>query len=133
MGLRLNLTTVTGLVLVAIVSFNNNVYSQGNSQGNANPNNNANTNAFKWETDGNNADSTDFIGTTNDSSLIIRTNNEERMRITEDGKVGIGVSNPLERLELDGDLRLSGDVIFPSYASVNDTLYSHFTWENLWY
>jgi len=35
--------------------------------------------------------------------------------------VGIGMSNPVERLELEGNLKLSGDIIFSDYADANDT------------
>ena len=97
-------------------------FSQGNSNGNSNVNNNSNVNTLKWETQGNNADTTDFIGTTNQTALKIRTNNQERMRITPDGKIGIGVSNPLEKFELQGNLKINGDVIFSNYADITDTL-----------
>lgn len=43
---------------------------------------------------------TDFIGTTDNKALAIRTNNTEQLRITETGEVGIGTSTPLANLEL---------------------------------
>lgn len=84
--------------------------------------NNGSGNNQDWCMEGNLSDTTKFLGTTNNSPLIMRTNNEERLRISEDGKVGIGIANPQEKLDLLGNARLSGDVIFSSYASPNDTL-----------
>ena len=78
--------------------------------------------ASKWDRHGDIADSTDFMGTKNATALKFRTNDVERLRITEDGKVGIGVSNPLEKFELAGNLKLSSDIIFSDYADVNDTI-----------
>jgi hypothetical protein len=111
-----NLMNLFLLLFMSLIIVANSAFSQGNSNGNANQNNNANGTALKWETQGNNADTSDFIGTTNETALKIRTNNQERMRITPDGKIGIGISNPLERFELQGNLRLTGDVVFSSYA-----------------
>ena len=121
MKLKFNLTTVLICLFGTIALISSNAFSQGNSNGNANPNNNANGNAIKWETQGNNADTSHFIGTTNPIALKMRTNNVERVRITNDGKFGIGISNPLEKFELQGNFKLSGDVIFSDYADVNDS------------
>jgi hypothetical protein len=117
---NLFLLFILPIIIVPSVSF-----SQGNSNGNSNGNNNANGNAFKWDTQGNNADTSDFIGTTNATALKFRTDNQERMRIMPNGRIGVGVSNPLERFELQGNLRLTGDIIFSSYAdtvNVDDKL-----------
>lgn len=84
--------------------------------------NNDNGDDQEWDMDGNNADTTHFIGTTNANPLIIRTNNEERIRITEDGNVGIGISSPLQKFEIQGNIRLTGDAIFSDYADPVDTL-----------
>lgn len=111
----------SGVTFLVFIFISINVFTQGNSNGNANSNNNANGNALKWETQGNNADTSHFIGTTNPIALKMRTNNVERLRITEDGKFGIGISNPLEKFELQGNLKLSGDIIFSDYADLNDT------------
>ena len=76
----------------------------------------------EWDMDGNNADTTNFIGTTNANPLVMRTNNVERMRITEDGNIGVGISNPLEKFEIQGNIRLTGDAIFSDYADPTDTI-----------
>ncbi len=41
----------------------------------------------------------DFLGTTDNQDLSIRTNNTEKVKITKTGNVGIGVTNPLVPLE----------------------------------
>lgn len=41
-----------------------------------------------------------FIGTTDAIDLVVRTNNTEKMRITNSGSVGIGTSAPATRLEV---------------------------------
>lgn len=45
-----------------------------------------------WQLLGNVIDSSNFLGTINSFPLIIKTNNTEKMRITEDGNVGIGTA-----------------------------------------
>jgi hypothetical protein len=65
-----------------------------------------------WSINGNeNTDpSINFLGTTNNRGLAFRTNNLERVRLTADGKVGIGTSIPQERLHIAGNLQLEGDL-----------------------
>ena len=75
-----------------------------------------------WCTNGNNADSTSFIGTINSNPLVIRTNNEERMRITADGNIGVGVANPSEKFEVNGNIGLVGDIVFSNYADATDSI-----------
>ena len=74
----------------------------------------------EWDTNGNSCDTTAFIGTTNSSDLRFRTNNLERMRLTEDGKFGIGVTNPLEKFELQGTMKLSEGIIFSEGKSLTE-------------
>jgi len=50
-----------------------------------------------------------------DSNLIFSTsdgttNNVERVRINPSGNVGIGTTSPSEKLDVDGDIKLSGDI-----------------------
>lgn len=49
----------------------------------------------------------DFIGTTDDKALSIRTHKVERIRITKDGKIGIKTTaDPVTDLEVNGTTRL---------------------------
>lgn len=49
-----------------------------------------------WKLLGNNGTdpAINFLGTTNSKPLILRTKNIERMRISQGGKVGVGINNP---------------------------------------
>ena len=49
----------------------------------------------KWSLTGNEATNSDFLGTTNNQSLRIRTNDTERMRVLADGKVVINGTSPI--------------------------------------
>lgn len=57
-----------------------------------------------WELNGNTGTSpvTEFVGTTDNQGLAIRTNNTERMRIDETGFAGIGTSTPKNKLHVVG-------------------------------
>jgi len=63
-----------------------------------------------WNTNGNAGSFSNFIGTTNNYPFLFRTNNIERMRIQPNGFVGIGVANPLQRLDIFGNLRVRGNI-----------------------
>ena len=49
---------------------------------------------------------------TNDipETLTFNTNNSEKLRITTDGNVGIGITNPTEKLEVDGNIITTGTI-----------------------
>jgi len=64
-----------------------------------------------WYLNGNVANPSDFIGTTNAEAFRIYTNNTERMRITATGNVGIGTTSPAAQLHTTGTVR------FSNYAS----------------
>jgi hypothetical protein len=65
-----------------------------------------------WNTTGNFGGG--FIGTNNLTALPFKTNNIERMRITENGSVGIGTNNPNAQLHTTGSVLFSGLSINPS-------------------
>ncbi|WP_449399150.1 hypothetical protein [Chryseobacterium wanjuense] len=48
--------------------------------------------------------STNFLGTTDNQGLALRTNNAEHMRITPTGNVGIGTTTPNSKLDLGTDV-----------------------------
>ncbi len=58
-----------------------------------------------WHFGGNSGTSAsnNFLGTTDSVDLIIKTNNQERMRVTALGKVGIGTSSPAASLHVVGN------------------------------
>lgn len=67
---------------------------------------NSQTTSGFWKLDGNNGtDSTHhFLGTTDSQPLRVNTNNAERMRITENGRVGIGTTTPAATLHVKGQV-----------------------------
>lgn len=60
-----------------------------------------------WSLTGNsNTDPTkNFIGTVDGQPLVIRTDNQERLRVDANGNVGIGKSNPTAKLNVDGTVK----------------------------
>ncbi len=54
---------------------------------------NANT---SWRMIGNNVQNQEYIGTTNLKPLVFKTSSIERMRLTQDGRIGILTDTPLE-------------------------------------
>ncbi len=63
-----------------------------------------------WDFGGNTVDSSKFIGSTNRSPVIIKSNNTEQMRIAETGNVGIGTSTPTEKMDVVGNANVSGSI-----------------------
>ena len=60
-----------------------------------------------WSLTGNSGTnpSNNFIGTIDGQPLVIRTNNNERLRIDAAGNVGIGTANPTAKLNVDGTVK----------------------------
>lgn len=58
----------------------------------------------QWKINGNTADSNHFIGTKNENSLKFHTYDIERMRITSEGNVGIGIKQPQGKLDVKGNV-----------------------------
>jgi len=69
-------------------------------------------NAQAWTINGNAGTNppTNFIGTTDNKALVFKTKNVERMRIRQEGNVGIGINSPGAKLHVAGgtDALLSG-------------------------
>jgi hypothetical protein len=62
-----------------------------------------------WSRNGNaNIDTTEFIGSTDTSSVIFKSNNHESLRLAGNGNIGVGVHQPTEKLDINGNLKLSG-------------------------
>jgi len=60
-----------------------------------------------WSLNGNSGTdpSKNFIGTIDGQPLVIRTDNNERLRIDAAGNVGIGTNNPTAKLNVDGSVK----------------------------
>ena len=74
---------------------------------------NAQTNPDRWNTDGNLGDTTKFLGTTDSEPVLFRTDNQERMCITANGRVGINVKKPQARLDVKGNVQFRNDLLLP--------------------
>ncbi|MFK7049386.1 hypothetical protein FLACOL_02287 [Flavobacterium columnare] len=61
-----------------------------------------------WSILGNNntTPTSNFIGTTNNNDFITKTNNIERLRVTNTGNLGIGTASPTSTLDINGSLRV---------------------------
>jgi hypothetical protein len=53
-----------------------------------------------WNVDGNSLSGPEFLGSTNAEDLVFKTDNQERMRITSTGQVGIGTATPTTDFEI---------------------------------
>lgn len=63
-----------------------------------------------WATIGNTGTlaGTNFLGTTDNQALVFKTNNAENMRITTTGDIGIGTPTPTAKLEIAGQIKITG-------------------------
>ena len=63
-----------------------------------------------WNTNGNTGTNpgTNYIGTRDNQDFVMRTNAAERMRVKNNGRVGIGTNAPDAVLDVQGDIELSG-------------------------
>lgn len=62
--------------------------------------------AAVWSLSGNSgtASGNNFLGTNDNASLVLKTNNTERLRISANGWVGIGTSSPAAALQVKGQM-----------------------------
>ncbi len=73
-----------------------------------------------WSRFGNsNIDTTEFIGSTDTSALVFKTNSQEALRIRGNGNVGVGTSSPTEKLEVVGDLKVNGEIKIGSLGAIS--------------
>ncbi|MCX8051131.1 MAG: hypothetical protein N3B17_04465, partial [Chlorobi bacterium] len=74
--------------------------------------------SIAWSLTGNSgtSPSTNFLGTTDNQPLVIRTNNSERMRIDVSGNVGIGISSPAARLDVEGNATTTNPLLVSNDA-----------------
>ncbi|MCK9612361.1 MAG: hypothetical protein PHR81_00615 [Bacteroidales bacterium] len=63
-----------------------------------------------WTMDGNYNTSPpgQFIGTADNNDLVFKTNGMERLTISKDGNVGVGVNNPDTKLGVNGNMNITG-------------------------
>ncbi|GBD04586.1 hypothetical protein HRbin20_00151 [bacterium HR20] len=76
--------------------------------------------AWAWVLSGNSISGSEFLGTTNNQSLVLKTNNVERLRITSSGNVGIGTSSPSTLLDVAGAANVSGDLTVGGNTTLGD-------------
>ena len=91
----------------------------------------SNSNSNAWFLNGNTIGPSNFLGTTNDQDVRIRTNNAQRAVFTSSGLLGIGVTAPTAQLHSNGSVRFEGlannDVL--SRLLVMDNL-GNLSWRN---
>jgi hypothetical protein len=91
----------------------------------------SNSNSNAWFLNGNTIGPSNFLGTTNDQDVRIRTNNTQRAVFTSSGLLGIGVTAPTAQLHSNGSVRFEGlannDVL--SRLLVMDNL-GNLSWRN---
>ncbi len=75
-----------------------------------------------WRLDGNLISEGDFLGTTNDMPLVFKINATEAMRLLPDGNVGIGITNPQARLDVNGNAIFRGGVYIENKLKVGSIM-----------
>lgn len=74
----------------------------------------------QWNTDGNVITDENYIGSQNDYPIKFKCNNVERLRISPDGKIGIGICTP------DAKLDVLGNVLFRNNLNLTGLTNSSF-------
>ena len=74
----------------------------------------------KWATGGNSTSASDFLGTSNAMPLVFKTQSIEKMRLTASGNLGLGLTNPIYRLDVNGRFHLAGSAFIDSTLTVSN-------------
>jgi hypothetical protein len=82
-----------------------------------------NTQGASWNLNGNATNGSHFLGTTNNMPLIFRTNGSQKMVLTSDGKLGLGVTNPVQAFEVAGTIK--ADALIISGSSTQKFTFLH--------
>jgi len=83
-----------------------------------------------WNLTGNAGTSatTNFVGTTDNADVVMKTNNLERMRITAAGKIGIGTASPLATVHIVGNDGVLATGTFGSGATAPSGVGTRLLW-----
>lgn len=76
---------------------------------------------------GSNDNGSSVLGTQNNEPLKFITNANERMRLTTSGKLGIGITDPIRTLEVNGDAGFNGALYLTDLensSSINQTVFT---------
>ena len=73
-----------------------------------------------WKTNGNIVNNDQFIGSKNNKPVIFKTDDVERFRITNDGKVGVGIGNPDFKFDVNGQSNFRNAVFFREVDEVDN-------------
>ena len=57
-----------------------------------------------------------WLGTNNETDLILKSNNQEGLRLKSTGNIGIGTSNPQAKLDVNGSAKINGLLNLPLIA-----------------
>jgi uncharacterized protein (TIGR02145 family) len=74
------------------------------------------TNAWGLNGNSNTQSAINFLGTIDDNDLVFKTFGTEKMRITSDGRFGIGTNNPNSKLNVIGDSFFEGSVLARTFV-----------------
>lgn len=116
--MKKNLTIQHLILLTLSLTFSATILAQ-NGNGNGQPNN-------QWKITGNDADTNNFIGTINLRDIKFKTNNVEHLRLTKEGKLGLGTSNPAAKLDVYGNVILRNLLRIPNTPLTNNLTDKYF-------
>jgi hypothetical protein len=73
-----------------------------------------------WSRFGNaNIDTAEFIGSTDTSAVVFKTNSQEALRLAGNGNIGVKNSNPTEALDIIGNMKTSGTLKFANNGYIS--------------